>query len=63
MRLQIEVPSVLHGDASVHYGAWKRVTAVFPIGMAFVCRVETGVVTLADDDDGDLGWFDLLFSI
>ena len=61
VRLQVEVPAFGHGDASVDQGAVYRVTqcafsvlcvCVFDIG-----RVESGMVALADDDDGYLGWW------
>ncbi len=55
MRLQIEIPAFLHGDASVYYCAVAGVAAMCHICMMGTCRIETCVMTLANDDDGDFG--------
>ena len=51
MRLEVEIPSFLHCDASVDYGAGKGVVAMFCVRVLWTRRVETGVVALADDNN------------
>ena len=63
MCLEVEVPSFLHGDASVDYGAGKWVVAVFCVGMIGSRGVETGMVALADDDNGEFGGLEVFRSI
>ncbi len=53
MRLEIEIPPFLHGDASVHHCAVAGVAAMCHVCMMGTCRIETCVVTLANDDDGN----------
>ena len=65
MRLQVEVPTFVHCDTPVDHCAIQWVvqlltrtlaSVVLLISVTFVCRIESSVVTLANDDNGDFGW-------
>ena len=75
MRRQVEIPPLQHRNTSIDHcdipgvGKWyllflvrftRKVDRVYVLG---ICRIESSVVTLADDDYGDLGWFCLLYLV
>ena len=64
MRLQVEVPAFVHRNAPVYHGAIQGVGSfVLAVGVGLVRRVESCVVTLANNDYGHLGWWRLLSTI
>lgn len=63
MCLEIEIPSFLHRDAAVDYGAGTWVAAVVYVSMVGSRGVEAGMVALADDDNGEFGGLEVFRSI
>ena len=53
MRLQVEIPTAFHCDASIDDRAVERVAVVHRVHFAWCRRIEAGMMTLADDDNGD----------
>ena len=54
MRHEKEIPSLVHGNTSVDNCSWLDVAATLLIGSIFARRIESVVVILADNDEGDL---------
>ena len=63
MRLQIEIPPFVHCDASVDHGTGMRVVTVPFIRMICIGRIETSMMALADDDNGESGWLQVFLAI
>ena len=52
-----EIPSLVHGYATVDHCSRLDVAAALLIGCSFACRIESVMVVFANDNKGDL-WLD-----